>query len=528
MAAPPTPDPGQRPQRTSRRNLGRRRPQQRMARRHRRILGTRPLFPRWTRPARLAARRRPPQSQSAEVYRLDAHPPGAQRHDRPRLQRRLVAAHGHAQSTHAISGSHRRPARHPADGPLLPLSARRASQTPPARLGQVPLAGRSAQRHLALQPHRLARTCSTSLVCFTSRATTGWRSSPTSSSSRKSLPNSSSSTKAEASKTSRSPRTASTTARPSRLAPIWSLVSGSDTDRKATAQMIAELDRYHGLPNGMFSCDEHLAGRRSLARLGTLHCCRIHVFARARAGHHRRCRIRRSPRTPRFQRAPRHSHRRHVGAPVQPGAQPGGMQPAPQAVDHRRPRVEPLRPRTELRLLHRQLSSGLAQVRREPLPALRRAAKRRTRWPSRRSLRPLRSPRERPRHSSPHRRRNRLPVPRLSQALDQPYCAARLPAPRCASQRGPKAQQSPSTASPNRSPNQALSRASNALGNPATASTSTFPMHPRTSRWFNDSVSLERGPLVFSYGIGESWVKLRDRGMTADWQVYPTTPGTMR
>lgn len=34
---------------------------------------------------------------------------------------------------------------------------------------------------------------------------------------------------------------------------------------------------------------------------------------------------------------------------------------------------------------------------------------------------------------------------------------------------------------------------------------------------------MERGALVFSYGIGESWLKLRDRGMTADWQVYPTT-----
>jgi len=49
-------------------------------------------------------------------------------------------------------------------------------------------------------------------------------------------------------------------------------------------------------------------------------------------------------------------------------------------------------------------------------------------------------------------------------------------------------------------------------------------MQPRTSRWCNDSVAIERGPLVFSYGIGESWVKLRDRGMTADWQIYPTTP----
>ena len=51
-----------------------------------------------------------------------------------------------------------------------------------------------------------------------------------------------------------------------------------------------------------------------------------------------------------------------------------------------------------------------------------------------------------------------------------------------------------------------------------------FPMQPRLSRWFNNSVAVERGPLVFSYGVGESWVKLRDRGMTADWQVFPTTP----
>lgn len=50
-----------------------------------------------------------------------------------------------------------------------------------------------------------------------------------------------------------------------------------------------------------------------------------------------------------------------------------------------------------------------------------------------------------------------------------------------------------------------------------------FPMRPRISRWFNNSIAIERGPLVFSYGIGESWVKLRDRGMTADWQVFPST-----
>jgi len=51
----------------------------------------------------------------------------------------------------------------------------------------------------------------------------------------------------------------------------------------------------------------------------------------------------------------------------------------------------------------------------------------------------------------------------------------------------------------------------------------TFPMEPRVSRGFHASIAIERGPLVFSYGVGESWVKLRDRGMTADWQVFPTT-----
>jgi hypothetical protein len=50
-----------------------------------------------------------------------------------------------------------------------------------------------------------------------------------------------------------------------------------------------------------------------------------------------------------------------------------------------------------------------------------------------------------------------------------------------------------------------------------------FPMNLRVSRWFHNSIAIERGPLVFSYGIGENWVKLRDRGKTADWQVFPTT-----
>jgi uncharacterized protein len=52
-----------------------------------------------------------------------------------------------------------------------------------------------------------------------------------------------------------------------------------------------------------------------------------------------------------------------------------------------------------------------------------------------------------------------------------------------------------------------------------------FPMRLRISRWFNNSLAIERGPLVFSYGIGEDWVKLRDYGLkSADWQIFPRTP----
>ncbi len=50
-----------------------------------------------------------------------------------------------------------------------------------------------------------------------------------------------------------------------------------------------------------------------------------------------------------------------------------------------------------------------------------------------------------------------------------------------------------------------------------------MPMMPRLEKGFRESVSVTRGPLVFSYPVGESWVKLRTRGMTADWQVFPST-----
>lgn len=53
--------------------------------------------------------------------------------------------------------------------------------------------------------------------------------------------------------------------------------------------------------------------------------------------------------------------------------------------------------------------------------------------------------------------------------------------------------------------------------------TLTFPMPPRTSRWYHNSIAIERGPVVYSLPIGADWLKLTDRGRASDWQAYPTT-----
>jgi len=52
----------------------------------------------------------------------------------------------------------------------------------------------------------------------------------------------------------------------------------------------------------------------------------------------------------------------------------------------------------------------------------------------------------------------------------------------------------------------------------------SFPADVVTERGYNNAVTFLRGPLVFSLPIGEAWVKWRPRGLTNDWQVYPTTP----
>ncbi len=51
-----------------------------------------------------------------------------------------------------------------------------------------------------------------------------------------------------------------------------------------------------------------------------------------------------------------------------------------------------------------------------------------------------------------------------------------------------------------------------------------LPMPVRLYRGFNDSVAIERGPLVYALNIGTEWKKVKDNAQFADWEVYPTTP----
>jgi hypothetical protein len=51
-----------------------------------------------------------------------------------------------------------------------------------------------------------------------------------------------------------------------------------------------------------------------------------------------------------------------------------------------------------------------------------------------------------------------------------------------------------------------------------------LPMAVRGQRRYNGSVAIERGPLVYSLRVGESWRLIDGEPPHGDWEVYPTTP----
>lgn len=50
-----------------------------------------------------------------------------------------------------------------------------------------------------------------------------------------------------------------------------------------------------------------------------------------------------------------------------------------------------------------------------------------------------------------------------------------------------------------------------------------LPLKMRFTTWYNNSIALERGPLVYSLNIGEEWKKYARVEPFADWEIYPTT-----
>jgi len=303
---------------------------------------------------------------------------------------------------------------------------------------------------------------------------------------------------------------------------IWSLVSGSNTDRIATARMITELDRYHGLPNGMFSCDEHLSGRDPSQ--GSELCTVVeYMFSLERAlaitGD-----------------AALGDRLERLAFNALPGTLTDDMwahqyNQEPNQVEcslHHKPWVSD-GPESNLFGLEPNFGCCTANFHQG--------------WPKFAASLFLLS-------GDPN-----------SDSNDGLVAAAYAPCEVRATIRGTAIFIAEETEYPFRGAIHLTVNPSAPLAFPlhlripawAAGTTITvngksetqpqpgtfaridrtwksgdrieinFPMQPRASRWFNDSVAIERGPLVFSYGIGESWVKLRDRGMTADWQVYPTT-----
>ena len=305
---------------------------------------------------------------------------------------------------------------------------------------------------------------------------------------------------------------------------VWSLVSGSAADRAATAHMLAELDRYHGLPNGMFSCDEHLSGPDPSQ--GSELCTVVEAMfsleqALAITGS-----------------AAFGDRIERLAYNALPGTLTDDMwahqyNQEPNQVEcslHHKPWVTD-GPESNLFGLEPNFGCCTANFHQG--------------WPKLvSSLWLLSGDQNSASHDglvsavyAPcelHTTLRGVPV-HIAEETDYPFRGSvRFTVNPATPLAFPLALRIPAWAA-----NATSFRVNGEAVTPKVEESFAriertwragdrveieLPMQPRLSRWFNNSVAVERGPLVFSYGIGESWVKLADRGMTADWQVFPTTP----
>jgi uncharacterized protein len=302
-----------------------------------------------------------------------------------------------------------------------------------------------------------------------------------------------------------------------KAAPVWSLLSGNPADRRGFTQMLAALDKYHGLPNGMFSCDEHLAGRNPSQ--GSELCTVVEtmfsleqslaILGDASIG----------------------DRLERIAFNALPGTFTDDMwahqyNQEPNQVEvslHRKPwttdgpesnlyGLEPNFgccaanfhqgwPKFAASLWMASQEEGLAATAYSPCEVRTLIGNNpvhlveETEYPFRDTVRITVNP------AAATDFPLQLRVPAWAAGASITVNGQALPAPQ------------PGSFAKIELTWKAGDRVELKL-----------PLRPSLARGYNDSISIDRGPLVFSFSIGEDWVKLRDRGMTADWQVFPSTP----
>jgi hypothetical protein len=301
-----------------------------------------------------------------------------------------------------------------------------------------------------------------------------------------------------------------------KAAPVWSLVSNSETDRRGFQQMLSALDRYHGLPNGMFSCDEHFAGRnpsqgselctvvetmfsleQSLAILGDasigdrLELIAFNALPGAFTNDMWAHQYNQEPNQVEVS-----SHRKPWTTDG-PDSNIYGLAPnfgCCTANFHQG------WPKFAASLWMETQAGGLAATAYSPCEVHTLV-----------------------RNTGVH----------ISEATDYPFRGTvRMAINPAVEIKFPLQLRVPAWASGATIRVNGVEVNGLPPGGFATIERTwkagdtvelQLPLVPRLSRGYNESVSISRGPLVFSYPIAESWVKLRDQGMTADWQVFPAS-----
>ncbi len=301
-----------------------------------------------------------------------------------------------------------------------------------------------------------------------------------------------------------------------KVSPVWSLVSEDATDRRAIHQQLAALDTYHGLPNGMFSCDEHLAGRNPsqgselCTVVETMYSLEQSLAILGEPGLGDRLEQIAFNALPGTFTEDMWAHQYNQ----EPNQVECSLHSKPWTTDGPESNLYGLEPnfgcctanfhqgwpKFTASLWMASPDDGLVAAAYAPcqvdtivrdVPV---RLQQQTEYPFRGTVRITLQP------EKPVRFPLSLRIPAWADGTSLRVNGAAQAAP----QQGSFAKLEQTW-------------------KPGDVIEVEFRMTPRVVKGYRNSISIERGPLVFSYPIGESWVKLRDRGMTADWQVFPST-----